>query len=110
MKRSERLIAGIMPWAGLVIGVLAVATVHQFGSDRTFNNCAGNAPLPIIVAAVLGIAACVAAGLTSWRAYRSTDDLARRVFATISIGCACVFGLAILLPVIADLVLPPCFQ
>ena len=98
-----------MPWAGLVVGLIAVAFVHQFGSDNSFDHCWAAAPLPILVVATLGLAACVIAGLASWRSLRGEGEIARRVIATISIGCAAVFGLAIILPMIAPVMLPPCF-
>jgi hypothetical protein len=35
---------------------------------------------------------------------------ARRVVATISVGAAALFVFSMILPVIASLILPPCFQ
>lgn len=109
MKDGRTLGEAFMPWTGLVIGVLAVAFVHQFGSDSSFDHCRSAAPVPILIVAMLGLAACGLAGLFSWRSIRGEEEIARRVIATISVGCAAVFGLAILLPMIASLVLPPCF-
>lgn len=98
-----------MPWAGLVVGIIALAFVHQFGSDGTFDKCATIAPGPLLLVAALGLMACAVAGLLSWRSLRASDDLSRRVVAIISVGCAALFGLAMLFPMIAALVLPPCF-
>jgi hypothetical protein len=109
MKR-ETLTQAFMPWAGLVVGVVAAGFVHQFGSDSTFDKCGAVAPWPVLVVAALGLVACAVAGMASWRSLRGKDDLPRRVVAIISVGCAALFGLAILLPMIAALVLPPCFQ
>ena len=55
MNRLRRFLAAFAPWAGLVIGVLALAVVHQFGSDSTFNDCRGTSPGPLLIVAVLGL-------------------------------------------------------
>jgi len=99
-----------MPWAGLVLGTLAAGFVHQFGSDSTFDKCHAVVPVPVLLVAAAGLLICILAGLASWRSLRGEDELARRVVAIISVGCAALFSLAILLPMIAALVLPPCFQ
>ena len=110
MKQNPSIVQAMMPWTGLVVGVLAVAIVHQFGSDGAFDKCETMAPGPLLVVAVIGLLACAIAGLVSWRSLRSDEDGARRVVAIISVGCSAVFGLAIVFPIIAALVLPPCFR
>jgi|KBSMisStaDraftv2_1062788.scaffolds.fasta_scaffold669873_2 hypothetical protein len=110
MKQASSLSETLIPWAGLVVGVLAAGFVHQFGSEGTFDKCGTIAPGPLLVVASIGLLACASAGLVSWKALRGSKDLARKVVATISVGCAAVFSLAILLPMIASMVLPPCFQ
>jgi hypothetical protein len=98
-----------MPWAGLVVGVLAAAVVHQFGSDGTFDKCGTIAPAPLLIVAAFGLSACGISGLLSWRSLRASEDHPRRVVAIISVGSAALFGLAILYPMIAAIMLPPCF-
>lgn len=110
MKRVRELAGGFMPWAGLVVGIAAIAFVHQFGSDGVFNDCRTVSPGPLLVVAILGLLACAGSGLASWRSVRGSADEARRVVATISAGSAVLFVFAILLAMIASLVLPPCFQ
>jgi hypothetical protein len=106
----EKLVA-FMPWAGLTIGLLAMILVHQIGSEGMFNDCRSVSPGPLLIVAFVGLLACGVAGLGSWRAMRSGDSGAtRRVIGAISVGCAALFAFAILLPMIASLVLPPCFQ
>ena len=109
MRRSGALADAFAPWAGLAVGVFAVAFVHQFGSDGTFDKCATIAPGPLLVVAVIGLVACLVAGSISWRSRRGSADPARRVVAIISVGCSALFALAILYPMIAALMLPPCF-
>jgi hypothetical protein len=110
MKRDHSLARAFLPWAGLVVGIVAAGFVHQFGSEGTFDKCGVVAPVPILLVAALGFAVCAFAGLASWRSLRGEQDLARRIVATISVGSAALFGLAILLPMFAAAILPPCFQ
>lgn len=109
MKADRTFREAFMPWAGLVVSLIAVAFVHQFGSDNSFDHCWAAAPLPILIVATIGLAACAIAGLVSWRSLRGEDEIARRVIAAVSVGCAALFGLAIILPMIATVMLPPCF-
>ena len=109
MSRARALLEAFLPWAGLVVGILGAGFVHQFGSDSVFNDCRANTPGPLLIVAISGLLLCVAAGLASWRSVRS-DAGSRRVVGVISAGCAALFAFAILLPIIASLILPPCFQ
>ena len=110
MKRDSTFGEAFQPWAGLVVGVVAVAFVHQFGSDGTFDKCAAIAPAPVLVVATIGLLACAISGLVSWHSLSGEADPSRRVVASISVGCASLFGLAIIFAMIAVLILPPCFQ
>ena len=110
MKRSQARDL-FMPWAGLVIGLVALAIVHQFGSEGVFDDCATISPVPLVLVALLGIAATLVGALASWRIVRNDDEApARRLVGIVSVGCAAFFVLAMALPVIASLMLPPCFQ
>jgi hypothetical protein len=110
MKRAGKLADAFKPWAGLVVGLLAVSIVHQYGSEGVFNDCQTVSPGPLLLVAFLGLLACAGSGLVSWRTMRGSAEEARRVVAVISVGCAALFMFAILLAMIAALVLPPCFQ
>ena len=111
MKRSNQFVDLFMPWAGLVAGVVAAGVTHQFGSEGTFDHCAAISPVPLLIVSIIGLVVTAAGGLGSYRVFRgSAETPARKVIAVISIGCAALFVLAILLPMIASLVLPPCFQ
>ena len=110
MKRSRRILDAFVPWAGLVVGVAALAIVHQYGSEGVFNDCQQVSPGPLLVVASLGLLACAASAFVSWRSIRGSDSESRRVAGVISVGSAVLFIFAILLAMIAALVLPPCFQ
>ena len=100
-----------MPWAGLVAGILGGALAHQFGSEGTFNSCKAISPIPLLLVALLCIVLILAGGLESLRVVRADAETpARKLVAIISLGCVGLFLMAILMPMIASLVLPPCFQ
>lgn len=109
MSRARQTLEGFLPWAGLVLGVLALGIVHQFGSDATFDDCLAASPGPILLVGLLGLIVCAVSGFASWRTARRSDSDARRVVGAISAGSAALFIFAILLAMIATLVLPPCF-
>ena len=108
MTRPRAFAEAFMPWAGLVIGLIAAAFVHQFGSEGTFDHCETLAPGPAVVVAIVGLVVTLAAGVLSWRGRRSADNT-RRVISTISTGMALLFAFAIILPVIAAALIPSCF-
>jgi hypothetical protein len=98
------------PWAGLVVATLAAGTVHQFGSEGVFDDCTLITPVSLLIVCALGLVACGAAGWVSWRVARNpSEGRARKVAGVISAGMAALFVVAILLPMIAAVVLPPCF-
>lgn len=101
----------LLPWAGLGVGIVAAGLVHQVGSEGVFNSCKPVSPVPLIIVAVLGMIVTIAAGVGSWRVLRGEEETpARKVVATVSAGSAALFVFSMILPVIASLILPPCFQ
>ena len=96
------------PWAGLVIGLLALILVHQFGSQGTFDDCQRVAPGPLLVVALTGLVVCLVAGAVSWRS-AGTERSTRRLIAIISLGSSLLYAFAILLGATATIMLPPCF-
>jgi uncharacterized membrane protein YidH (DUF202 family) len=110
MKRASQFADFLMPWTGLAVGVVSAGVVDQFGSAGTFDLCRTISPIPLIVVALIGIAVTIAAALLSWRVIRDEDETqARRVIAIVSVGASALFVFAMILPVIASLVIPPCF-
>lgn len=109
--RSREIRDALTPWLGLVVGLTAWGFTHQFGSDGTFDDCKSFAPGPIVVVALVAIAAAALAGLASWRIVSDgKQGQARRVIASISVGTAALFVLAMIYPILAALIIPPCFQ
>jgi hypothetical protein len=111
MKSGSEFADLFMPWAGLTAGVIAAGVSHQFGAEGTFDNCAVISPIPLLLVNLLGIAVVAAGALASWRILRQDAEThARKVIAFISVGASGLFLLAILLPMIASLVIPRCFE
>jgi hypothetical protein len=111
VKRAEEFADLMMPWTGLMVGVLALALAHQFGSDGTFDHCETISPGPLLLVSALAIAATLYGAFLSWTVFRkNAETQARKVIAAISIGSSAFFVLAMILPIIAVLVIPPCFQ
>ncbi len=111
MKRAGSYKDLFLPWAGLVFGFLGWWLAHEFGYAASFDSCEHSAPLPVICVTLLCIAAAIGGAWASSAILRGQGEgTARRVIATISVGIVGLFVLAMLLPVIATLILPPCFQ
>ncbi len=111
MKRSSKLVDLLMPWAGLITGVLALSVAHQFGSDGVFDDCLAFSPGPLLTVSAVMVAATLAGGFASWLVFRNDAEApARKVVAVISLGASALFVLAMILPMIAAVVIPPCFQ
>ena len=99
------------PWAGLVAGVAGAAVAHQFGADGTFDHCATISPVPLILVSSACMVAAALGALASAKVARGHDEgPTRRLVAFISIGMAALAVFAVILPMIASLILPPCFQ
>ena len=111
MKRSSQMAHQFMPWAGLVTGLVGAGLVHQIGSEGMFNDCAAVSPVPILIVSLLGLVLTGAGAFGSWKVYRDkAEGSSRRLIATVSLGLAALFVMAILLPVIAALVIPQCYM
>jgi len=99
------------PWAGLVAAVVGAAVAHQFGAFGTFDHCPAINPGPLLaVAALCMIAVIAAASASAQVARRGSESGPRRLVAVISVGMAALALFATLLPMIAALTLPRCFQ
>jgi hypothetical protein len=111
MSRSGEMRDLFMPWAGLVAGTVGAGLAHQFGAEGSFDNCSRFSPVPLLIVSVLGLLLVAIGGLESWRVVRGDSETpARRIVAIISVGSVALYVLAILLPMVASLVIPPCYQ
>jgi hypothetical protein len=107
---TEHIRDRFMPWGGLALGTLGAGLAHQLGADSTFQNCDIGSPWVVIVGTIVGLALIAAGAFASWRVFGADGEPpARRLIATVSLMAAALFALAILLPFIAALVIPPCW-
>ena len=109
--KSERIRDRFMPWAGVALGTLGAGLAHQIGGDYTFQNCSVGSPAIVIVGTVIGLALIAAGALASWRIFSAESETpARKLIATVSLMACGLFTLAVLLPFIAALIIPRCWQ
>ena len=107
---TSRVVELLQPWAGLIAAVLAGAFSHQFGAEGIFNDCQHYAPIPVLIVAALCFLGCLAGALASLTVLRRAgEETTSRVVSVISVGFALLVMLAILLPMIGAIILPPCF-
>ena len=110
MSTSRELRELFMPWAGLVAAIVGAGVAHQFGSEGTFDSCTAISPVPLLVVSLLCLLLVAAGAVGSWRVFREElETPARKLVAIISLASSALFALAILLPMIASLIIPPCF-
>jgi hypothetical protein len=108
---SERIRDGFLPWAGIALGTLGGGLAHQIGADSTFQDCQFSSPGIVIVGAIIGLALVALGALGSWRVYAAEGETpARRMIAVVSLMACGIFAVAIILPFIASLVIPPCWK
>ena len=109
--KTERIRHRFMPWAGLALGTLGAGLAHQIGADATFQDCRVGSPLVVILAAILGLVLVALGSLGSWRIYDAENEApARRMVAIIGIMTCAIYAMAIVLPFIAALVIPRCWE
>ena len=109
--RTERIRDRFMPWAGLALGTTGYFISHQLGSDATFQDCRVGSPLVVIFGTIVGLALIALGALGSRRVYAAEAETpARRLVAVVSLMACGLFALAAILPFIASLVIPRCWQ
>jgi hypothetical protein len=107
---------GWRAWAGLIVGPIVWGLHHQLGSNLSFAACDGNPHGVALITgaiALLILAASVWLAWTSWKQAGGTaaeEAEALELFVPLlSIMAATLFGLTILVQLLADIILPPCF-
>ena len=100
----------LMPWAGLALGTLGAGIAHQLGADSTFQDCRVGSPWMVIVAVIVGLVLIGVGAAGSWRVFRADGEPpARRTIAGVSLMADGLFALAVVLPLFAALIIPPCW-
>ena len=108
---TERIRDRFMPWSGLALGTLGAGFAHQLGADSTFQDCRVASPGVIVVGTLVGLALIGLGALGSWRVCGAKDEPpARHLIAVVSLMASALFALAVILPFIASMVIPRCWQ
>ena len=108
--KADRARARFMPWPGPALGPLGAGIAHQLGSDATFQDCRAGSPEIVIIATIIGLLLVAVGALGSWRVYAGKAETpARHLVAVVSLLSCALFGIAIVLPFIAAMVIPQCW-
>lgn len=100
-----------MPWAGLALSTLGGGIAHQLGAYSTFQDCRFSSPGVVIVATLIGLALIGLGAAGSWRVWSADAETpSRRMIAVVSLMACAIFAMAVVLPLIASLVIPRCWQ
>lgn len=110
--KTERFRDRFMPWSGLALGTFGAGLAHQLGSDSTFQDCTVGSPLVVIIGTIAGLIFIGLGALGSWRVYgrKEEEGPARHLVATVSLLACGLFALAVILPFIAAMLIPRCWQ
>jgi hypothetical protein len=109
--KVERARDRFMPWGGLALGTLGFFVAHQIGSDATFQDCRIGSPWIVIVGTIVGLAIIGAGSLASLPVFRAdAEPPARRLVAAVSLMATAIFALAVILPFLASLIIPGCWE
>lgn len=100
-----------MPWGGIALGTVGFFVAHQLGSDATFQDCRVGSPLVVVVGTLVGLAIISAGALSSWAVYRNkAEPAARQLVASVSLLACIIFSIGVLLPFVAAMVIPRCWE
>jgi len=109
--RAGRIRDRFMPWGGLALGTAGFFLAHQLGSDATFQNCTVGSPWIVFLGTIVGLVLIAGGALESWRVYAGRNEgTPRRTIAVVSLMAAALFALGVLLPFIAALIIPGCWE
>lgn len=109
--KAERARDRLMPWGGLGLGTLGAGLAHQIGAFSSFQDCRVGSPWMVIVGTLVGIGLIALGAFSSWRVFASHSETpSRRMVAAVSLMACLVFAMAVVLPFIASLLIPACWQ
>jgi hypothetical protein len=107
---------GWRAWAGLVVGPIVWGLHHQLGSNLSFAACDRHPQGIALIAGAIALLILIASAWLAWISWKDAGGTAAEeaealeVFVPLlSIMAATIFGLTILVQLLADIILPPCF-
>jgi hypothetical protein len=109
--RTDRIRDRFMPWGGLALGTTGYFLAHQIGSDSTFQDCRVGSPWIVVLGTIVGLGLIAAGALASWSVYAGREEgPPRRMVAVVSVMASALFALGVILPLIAALIIPGCWE
>jgi hypothetical protein len=109
--KTEEIRDGFMPWAGLALGTVGYFLAHQLGSDSTFQDCRVGSPLIVTIGTIAALVIISIGAVGSWRIYAApAEGQARKLVAIVSLLACALYTIGVILPFIAALVIPRCWQ
>ena len=109
--RTQEIRDGFMPWAGLALGTVGYFIAHQVGGDSTFQDCRVGSPLVVIIGTLVALSIIGLGALGSWRVHVGEEEgQARRLVAIVGLMACALYSIGVMLPLIAALIIPRCWQ
>lgn len=109
--RTQEIRDGFMPWSGIALGTVGFFLAHQLGSDSVFQDCRVGSPLVVAIGTLAGLLVVALGAFGSWRVYAGPGESPpRRLVATVGLIACALYVMGIVLPLIAALVIPRCWQ
>jgi hypothetical protein len=109
--KAERARDRFLPWGGLALGTLGAGLAHQIGAESTFQDCHFSSPGIVIVGTLIGLSLIALGAFASWRVWSGDSETpSRKMVATVSLMASAIFTMAVVLPLIASLVIPRCWE
>jgi hypothetical protein len=108
---SERARDRFMPWGGLALGTVGFFIAHQLGGDSVFQDCSFSSPLMVAVGTLVALLLIGAGAAISFRVYGSdAEPAARKLVAIISLLACALYTMGVILPLIAAMIIPRCWE
>ena len=109
--RTERIRDRFMPWSGLALGTTGYFLAHQIGADSTFQDCRVGSPWIVLLGTLIGLGVIATGALGSWRVYGGEGEApARRLVAVVGLLACALYVIGVVLPLIAALIIPGCWE
>jgi hypothetical protein len=109
--KTDRALDRFLPWGGLALGTAGFFLAHQLGSDSVFQDCAFSSPLMVAIATIAGLLLIALGAAASWRVYSAgAEPPARKLVSAISLMACLLYTMGVLLPLIASMIIPRCWE
>jgi len=109
--KAERAFDRFLPWGGLALGTAGFFVAHQLGGDSVFQDCAFSSPLMVAIGTVAALILIALGAAASWRVFSAdAEPQARKLVSAISLMACLLYTMGVLLPLIAAMIIPRCWE